>query len=225
MSKFYSLILILILFNPSRCFADIDNKTDLCKRDCKMEYNLFRTYAKQGSSIANFSMAMMNYKGHGRDVNIPLANRQLLQAARAEEPIAMFQVGYFLMYGIYMEQDIEQALKWMIKANRVKVLDANERVKFLKYIITVESKKEDLIIHFNELYQGKKVEDKLSIQSLDPNVEYITIVSDFVWSYVLDIAEQQTCNTSRCILPNLFTVIPRIRVENDQNLFSKIQSN
>jgi len=194
-----------------------------------MEYNLFRTYAKKGSSIANFSMAMMNYKGHGREVNIQLANRQLLQAARAEEPIAMYQVGYFLMYGIYMEQDIKKALNWMIKASRFKVLDANERVKFLKHIVTKKNKngvnKDDFSIYFNKLNKEEVVEDKLSIQSLDPTIEHISIVSEFVWSYVLYIAEQQTCNTTSCVPPNRFTVIPRLRVKNDQNLFSSTQKN
>jgi len=194
-----------------------------------MEYNLFRSYAKNGSSIANFSMAMMNYKGHGRDVNIPLANRQLLQSARAEEPIAMYQVGYFLMYGIYMEQDLEKALNWMKKANRFKVLDANERVRFLKRVLADEknnlTNKNSLISYFNKLNEEEKVEAKLSIQSLDPNIEHISIVSEFVWSYVLYIADQQTCNTSSCVPPNRFTVIPRIRIENDQNYFSHLQKN
>jgi len=63
------------------------NDTSLCLRDCKMELQFFRRYAQQGSSIAKLALAIMNYRGQGKYINISAGNSYLIKAARAGEPV------------------------------------------------------------------------------------------------------------------------------------------
>lgn len=61
-------------------------------------------------------MAIMNYQGHGRSINVELANKQLIRAARASEPAALYQLAYNLMFDLYLEQDLNKSLVWFKKA-------------------------------------------------------------------------------------------------------------
>ncbi|TWX47182.1 tetratricopeptide repeat protein [Colwellia hornerae] len=193
-----------------------------CERDCKMEYNFFKTYARQGSSLANLSMAIMNYRGHGREINIPLANKLLIRAARDREPAAMYQLAYNMMYGLHMEQDLEQALVWFKKTERFNVLNTKRNVNLLTLFLDEEQveKRSSMKAVFSKVSQAK--EDILFKQENDGDIEHIAVTHQFYWDYILYNAELQTC-TVNCLSMSFNTLVPLIHVVNEQALLTELE--
>jgi len=187
-----TVIIIALLAHSNKATAVVN--TDYCERDCSMEYQFFLKYSRQGSSIADMSLALMNYLGHGRDVNIALANRLLKRAAKANLPAAMYQLGYFLMYGMHMEQDEEKALSWFKKAARAGVIDGKTKVALLQKRISSGSKTM-LSAQSSLLNDNNK---NTSTQESATSMEIITVVAYFYWSHLLYTAEKQTCTHASC---------------------------
>lgn len=198
------------------------NQSELCLRDCKMEYQFFKRYAREGSSIAYLALAIMNYRGSAKDINIPTANRQLMRSAQAGEPAAQYQLGYFLLHGIYMPKDEKRALNWFKKSARYNVLDSHKQVaalttKLAQYdldVYSLQTVANNLIV--SDLALEEEASDSIDQPSVSaPSTvkidELITITANFTWADVLNAARQQTCNQSTCkTKPIVKALMPRI---------------
>jgi len=219
------IIFILILSILSlKTSASSENNTEFCERDCSMEYRFFKKYAKNGSSLANFSLAIMNYKGHGRKSDIELANKQLLKAAKKNEPAAMYQLAYNLLYGLYGEQNIEKSYLWFKQAKKAGIIGANYYLNVLDIasgLKSNDSKKK--MVQFLKEVAGTEQETILSSDSLDPT-EHITVVGRFSWSFVLYNAKRQACSDKNCEKPSAFSLLPVIRIVNETNLLNKFNT-
>jgi hypothetical protein len=176
---------------PSQATSN-DMIQGLCSIDCKSEFQFFKRYAKQGSSLADLSLAVMYFRGQGTEVNIPVGKRYLERAAKAGEPGAEYQLGYLLMHGIYMPQDIERSLNWFKRAVKYKVPGAKKKVATIERILS----KDGLI---KEKYQYKKQvidrtpkTEKYNTQ----NIEVITVTFTASYKHILEAARAQTCNTN-----------------------------
>ena len=197
--------------------ANADINTSLCLRDCKMEYNFFKKYSREGSSIANLALSIMNYRGQGTEVNVSAGNQYLVKSARAGEPAVQYQLGYFLMEGTFMPQDLNAALGWFKKSSRYHILDSQQKVAELTHRVAIYeaptmtpgeggsffikgdlAKRDDNQLITIKMQQAEEV---------PVDMERITIVASFSWSDVLAAAKQQTCNTcnqehiSKAIMP------------------------
>ncbi|MFT5814166.1 MAG: hypothetical protein ACI9VT_001926 [Psychroserpens sp.] len=192
-----------------------------CERDCKMEYNFFKTYAREGSSLANLAMAIMNYRGHGREINIPLANKLLIRAARDGEPGAMYQLAYNMMYGLHMEQDLEKALVWFKKTERFNALNTKRNVSLLTLFLSEEQveKRSSIKALLSKASQTK--EELLFNKENDDGIEHIAVTHQFYWDYILYNAELQTC-TIKCLPTSFNTLVPLIHVVNEQALLNEL---
>ncbi len=131
----YKLLLLgifaLMLSLPTAA-SDKNHKNYFCETDCTMEFNFFRRYADNGSSMAHLMLAIMYYKGKGTDINIEAGSRHLYRAAEKKEPAAMFQLGYLLMHGIFMEKDLERAEHWLKKAEKFNQVGAKAQLAILE---------------------------------------------------------------------------------------------
>jgi len=215
------LIAVIFIFTCTSVTASQQTNTDLCNNDCKMEYQFFNRYAREGSSIAYLSMAIMNYRGHGRDININLANKLLTRAARNGEPAAQYQLGYFLMHGMYMPQDKQKALCWFKKSARYNLLDSHDQLATLtKELALYNSNVHSLQSIGNNLIVSNldnRFDEKNKIQFNEANKsgfnvdEIISINANFKWTDVLDAAKQQTCNHPSCKSRTITkALVPRI---------------
>jgi hypothetical protein len=222
MSKFY-LILLFICLLPLKTYASENENTHFCERDCSMEYNFFRKYARQGSSLANLSMAIMNYQGHGRDQNINLANKQLISAARAGEPAAMYQLAYNLMFGVYITQNLEKSLVWFKKANKNAVVNSSKFITLLNNLLQIENEKTKSSMK-NMLSENMNTEERsVTIQESNESIERISVTQQFYWSFLLYNAKLQTCYIN-CTIGSSHTMIPVIHVINEEALLGKIRN-
>jgi len=195
-----------------------------CERDCKMEYQFFKRYAKEGSSLASLSLAIMNYRGHGRDVDVSTANRLLLKAAREEEPVAMYQLGYFFMFGLYVEQDFTRAMMWLKRASNHRIGNAEQLVGLLEnHLNGVKSDKDEsaMKVLATKAVMAQQMYEQLPNNMPKNAVERITVVHSFDWSHALVIAKQQTCriNCDRRWGSMLF---PRIKSTNEAALLEAL---
>jgi len=186
-----------------------------------MEYNLFKTYARQGSSLANLSMALMNYLGHGRSKNFDLANKLLTRAARAGEPAAMYQLAYNLMFGVYIVQDLEKSLIWFKKANKSGVINSNRFITLLNRTLNIKNEKTKSSMK-NILSENVDAEQRIVTSKKDKDsIERITVIQQFFWSFILYNAELQACY-GHCIPGSSHTMIPVIHVTNEKILLEKL---
>jgi TPR repeat protein len=199
--------------------GELSDDTMWCERDCKYEYIFFKRFAEDGSSLANLALSIMNYRGHGREVDINAGNRFLFKAARAEEPAAMYQLGYFLLYGLYMEQDFERALIWLKRARANKIGNAAELVAMLENTMTDQTSDKSKMI-MEVLTQPTEPAEKLHGHgSANDGVERISVVQSFSWDHTLTIAKQQTCRIqSNCGIRWGYMLFPRIKAINEQAL-------
>jgi len=188
-----SIVFILIGLTASIALVNNTNATSLeqlCESDCKSEFNFFRKYAQQGSSLADFSLAIMYYRGQGTKVNVEAATRYLYKAAKAGEPGAQYQLGYFLMHGLYLKQDLTRARKWFKRAARKNTLDA--KIKMTEIDAMVQPKT-------NSASQESALPESqpVAMQSVDQDkVERITVVMYADYRQILKAAKAQTCNAS-----------------------------
>jgi len=217
----FSLFALLICLLPLKVNASQDNSTRFCERDCSMEYNFFKRYARQGSSVANLAMAIMNYQGHGRDKNVSLANRQLISASRAGEPAAMYQLAYNLMFGLYIKQDLEKSLIWFKRANKHGV---SKSMKFITLLDSSLNNKNEKIQSSMKsiLSENIKTEDiVVSVQKSQKPMERISVSQPFYWSFLLYNAKLQTCYIN-CTLGSSHTLIPTVRLVNEKVLLEDL---
>jgi len=216
------IIFLLLGVSTYEVNASANSKAKFCERDCSMEYKFFNEYAREGSPLAYFSMAIMNYKGHGREINIELANRQLLISAKKEEPVAMFQLAYNLLFGLYNEQDIERSYRWFKRAETSGVLKAERFVTLLDKVLEGEKNglNQSRINFSNQIAIDKKETffDPIGIQTM----EIITIEQMFQWDFVLYNARIQTCNHS-CLSPSKHAFLPLISLVNESNLLKQFE--
>lgn len=225
MLKFYLIGLLSFYFLPFRADAINDNRTSFCKRDCTMEYNFFRKYSQQGSSLATYSMAIMNFKGHGREKNIPLANRQLLKAARYGEPAAMYQLAYNYLYGLHRKRDLEKAHLWFSRLDKFKTLDSKRFSTLLNRILSNEHTNTYTSVEsvFNKIKVIEVEQPIFHVKESSTNIERITISLEFSWSFVLYNAKLQTCYIN-CTVGASHALIPLIRVVNEQEILKELES-
>ena len=120
--RFYSrmnkviFLLLMSLFYPTAYLAKEATNNSYCRSDCKYEFSFFKKYSRKGSTFADLAVSIMYYNGTGTKINIKKGYQHLLRAARYGEQGAQFQLGYFLMHGMYMKRDLIRALKWLKKA-------------------------------------------------------------------------------------------------------------
>ncbi len=223
MRKFYLIGMIILSSLSVKGFAGVDGNTHYCERDCSMEYGFFRKYAREGSSLASLSMAIMNYQGHGREVNIPLANRQLLIAARAEEPAAMYQLGYNLLHGLYMKQNLEKSLVWFKRADNFNVLNSKRLVVLITNIL---NGKEDPLKTSVKTTVNQTVtfgSMRLASHEFDSSIEHITVSLQFEWSAILYHAKSQTCNVNCEMIKFSYALLPLIHLKKEETLMSELE--
>ena len=221
MSKF-SFIVLLFCLLPSKSYAKKGENTNFCERDCVMEYNFFKKYARKGSSLGNLSMAIMNYQAHGRSKNIELANKQLIRAARAAEPAALYQLAYNLMFGLYMKQDLEKSLVWFKRADKHGVVGSIKYIGLLNSFLKIKNEK---IKSSMESILSDNVNTKERIVTLQENsqsMERISVSYQFSWSLVLYHSELQTCNVN-CLMSSSNTMFPIMRVVNENTLLAQLK--
>ena len=220
MLKFSFLVLLMCLM-PLKTLASINENTNFCERDCRMEYNFFKKYAREGSSLANLSMAIMNYQGHGRRKNIELANKQLVRAARAAEPAALFQLAYNLMFGLYIEQDLNKALVWFKRADKHGVKHSMKYIDLLNEFLTIKNEKIKSSMK-SILIENMNPEERIvTIQEDSDPIERISVTQQFYWSYILYNARLQTCYVN-CTLGSSHTRIPIIHVKNENKILNAL---
>lgn len=226
MSKFQYLIFIMVVYAAAfsldanaRADEVGEEATAWCERDCSNEYHFFKRFAGQGSSLANLSLAIMNYRGHGREVDIEAGNRFLYKAAKANEPLAMYQFGYFLLYGLYVEQDIERALGWFKKASQHNIANSKQMVSLIERYLAGEQSTQFEQIKRILTQQAQPSPSMTGYQeNRNGDIERISVVHGFTWEQAMIIAKQQTCKIN-CDVQWGFMLYPRIRVQNEQQLF------
>ena len=226
MSKFRYLFFILVVGSQVLSVdanATVDEigkeATAWCERDCSNEYHFFKRFAGQGSSLANLSLAIMNYRGHGREIDIEAGNRFLYKAAKANEPLAMYQFGYFLLYGLYVEQDIERALGWFKKASQHNIANAKQMVNLVERYLAGEQSAQLKQVKAILAQQAQASPSMTGYQeNQNGDIERISVVHGFTWEQALIIAKQQTCKIN-CDVQWGFMLYPRIRALNEQQLF------
>jgi TPR repeat protein len=171
------------------------NSNYFCETDCKMEFKFFRQYAKEGSSLANLMLAIMYYQGKGTDVDSDVGTRYLLKAARAGEPGAQYQLGYFLMHGVYMQRDLERALVWLKRAEKNNKKGATEQITRINQWQSSgdvpASKAQARVVDASDNKSGERARD-----ADGELVEVVTVWGSFSYSQVLEAAKDQTCNAS-----------------------------
>ncbi|MGB0835682.1 MAG: tetratricopeptide repeat protein [Psychrobium sp.] len=188
------LIVLASVFASSSVGAMSESKlTSLCESDCTTEYQFFRKYTEQGSSLAEFAMAIMLYQGIGVEQNIEKANRHLARAARKGEPGAQYQLGYFYEHGLFKAKNLKSARKWYYLASRKNTLDAKDKVARLDEIL--ESKESNRgnskLIEESELSGiSAKASSSVTVK------ERITVVMQADYRQILKAAKIQTCNAN-----------------------------
>lgn len=173
-----------------------DDNTKFCQNDCKYELNKFKKYAREGSDLARLALAIMHFRGQGTDIDADRAYRYLLKAAKNDEPGAVYQLGYLHMYGMYVQQDLEKALKWMKRASFHHVLDAKVRVMYLEQKLNLKQS----VLSANTIYEKRLKKFKSQQAEIEArqkevdNTEVILVTHEgFTYADVLDAAEEQTC--------------------------------
>ena len=201
-----------------------EEATSWCERDCSNEYHFFKRFAGQGSSIANLSLAIMNYRGHGREIDIEAGNRFLFKAAKANEPLAMYQFGYFLLYGLYVEQDIERSLGWFKKASQHNILNAKQMASLVERYLAGEQSAQFEQVKAILIQKAQPSALMTGYQeNQNGDIERISVIHGFTWEQALIIAKQQTCKIN-CDVQWSFMLYPRVRAVNEQQLFDLMAS-
>lgn len=194
--KFIISILIVLasVFASSSVGAMSEPKlTSLCESDCTTEYQFFRKYTEQGSSLAEFAMAIMLYQGIGVEQNIEKANRHLARAARKGEPGAQYQLGYFYEHGLFKAKNLNSARKWYYLASRKNTLDAKDKVARLDKIF--ESQESNRVN--SKLIEAPELSGISAKASSSVTVkERITVVMQADYRQILKAAKIQTCNAN-----------------------------
>jgi hypothetical protein len=217
----FSFTVLLLCLIPLKTYASNKGNTNFCERDCSMEYNFFKKYAREGSSLANLSMAIMNYQGHGRSKNIELANKQLIRAARAAEPAALYQLAYNLMFGLYIEQDLNKSLIWFKRADKHGVENSKKYIGLLNDFLKIKNEEIKLSMKSILIENVNPAERIVNIKDKDESIERISVTQQFYWSFVLYNSELQTCNVN-CIMGSSHTMIPIIHVMNENKILDTL---
>ena len=190
--EFMKILLSLILLSITNFAFSNEAKLEesrlltMCKLDCKSEYTLLRKYAEQGSSLAEFAIAIMLYEGAGIERNIEKANRYLARAARSGEPGAQYQLGYFFEHGLYKDKNLKAARKWYYLASRKHTLVSKRKLKELDD----NSEKKQLLLSVSN---SSKETNNFS-KGTKNSIEKITVVMDADFRQIIKAAQIQTCN-------------------------------
>ena len=193
--------------------------TSLCKSDCKMEFNFFRKYSKQGATLADLALSVMYHKGQGTKVNHKMGNRYLKRAAKSGEPGAQYQLGYFLQHGIFMERDLKRAEYWMTKASAWNLRDARARLAVIREQREHETSAAESVASTS----AKSQKQALTTYSppKEEDLEVIKISFKFDYRAVLEAARSQTCNTNFVDPWEHDVMAPMILLKSDQLIESK----
>lgn len=182
---------------------------EMCRSDCKYEVKILKQYAKEGSSLAEFSLAIMYYRGVGVKRNIKVANRLLAKSAKAGEPGAQYQLGYFLMYGMYMDKDLERAKMWFKRASLKSTLDSTAKINEINEILGENIQPSPVVT------SSTSIEPYGSIREMtNENIEKITIVLNSDYDMILRAANSQTCTHKSCDIPWTSVLAPLIKLKN-----------
>lgn len=185
-----SAVLVLSTVSIFSMSARAIELTDMCESDCKNELLFFRKYSKKGSSLADLSLAIMYYRGIGTERNLKTATRFLYKSARAGEPGAQYQLGYFLMHGLYLEQDLPSAKAWFKRAAKRHTLDSKQKILEINNLIKNEEKPTLVALHSGSITPSNTSDSQL--------IENITVVLSVDYRQILEAAEAQVCTHESC---------------------------
>lgn len=210
-----NLIILTVIISLTSIFSsrvNADSISDLCKSDCKMEAQFLKKYAKEGSSLAEFSLSILYFQGIGVEQNIKVAKRLLQNAAKAGEPGAQYQLGYFLLNGLYYERDLETAKHWLTRAANKHTLDSRKLLKNIEFL--KQQTKSTLKSAKNVQLTNQKIIEKTNRKSDFKNIEQITVVLHSDYQQILDAAEAQTCTHKSCGPQWTMIIAPLIKLKN-----------
>lgn len=190
-----NIFVVLIIFSSVSLFSNSSHSielSDMCESDCKNELQFFRKYSQKGSSLADFSLSIMYYRGIGTERNVKTATRLLYKAARAGEPGAQYQLGYFLMHGLYLEQDLERSRAWFKRALKKNTLDSKVKIAEIDNLI---SNNERPILPTIEALSNKQNKNSVTPHT---QIERITVMLNVDYRQILEAAEAQACKHESC---------------------------
>lgn len=202
--------------------------TSFCATDCKYEFNMFRTYARQGSSLAKLNLGIMYIQGKGTERNIESGIRYISNAAQDKEPAAAYQLGYMYLFGMYVKQDIERAKVLLKKAQVRGVVDAGKYLKFIEQSErgvsqTVNMNKDHDIEKKKELAKEIK---KAEQRAREGDMEVIVVDGRYDYTTLVEAAKAQACTEKSCGPKWHFVLMPIIKLTPvvEQILFGKAAS-
>lgn len=187
-----SIIFLLLLTSNNANSASTSNGSQHCQSDCTYELNMFKKYARKDSGLAEYMMGVMFITGQGTDKNIEAGVRHITKAALKKEPSAEFQLGYFYLYGVYVEPDIEKAEVFLTRAKKSGVRKAKEHLDRIHEIRNKQFKKKETL-SVNKVLEEKGTKNK---NTSITKMEVIRVFAGLNYSDIIYAAEQQTCKNA-----------------------------
>ena len=158
--------LVFCCLMSTNVMATQDDKLRFCDSDCTSEFQFFRKFSREGSSLAHHSLSTMYLLGMATDKNVKVGLRHLNKAVKANEPAAIFQKAYFYHRGIFLEQNTDKALLLYEKAKRLRVKGATEKLSLLlSEVKAAKNPKKTITDKF-----GRSTSPSL-VQHFDENIE------------------------------------------------------
>ncbi|WP_299267226.1 hypothetical protein [uncultured Psychrosphaera sp.] len=216
--KVISIVMLLIIsFNCTSKSSNFD--TSFCDSDCVYEYQRFRSLAQKDSGLAEYMQGLMLITGQGTDKNIDSGVRFIKRAAQKHEPSAQYQLGYFYLYGIYFEPNLEKAKKLLTMANKHNIKIAKKHLEVINKI-----EKAPLIKNINTKVKPLTTNNKqptIKEDLSDLKFETITVTYTPNYSDIIYAAEQQICKNGwgkmDCKTFSNSALIPLFKSEQQEN--------
>lgn len=202
-------VIAIIFSQPS--FADYKSNlkygdTRFCKSDCKYEFVTFRKFANKGSPIAQYTMGIMQLQAQGTEQNIEAGIRNIYYAAKDGDPGAQAQLGYFYLFGLYIDRDEKLGIKYLEMANKSKIKTAREVLSLYEELKSTPAP----VVNSESKTSSNKSEVRAQKQ-LSNKTEVITIYAGLDYELLIQAAESQVCN-QRCNYISKVAFAPRIRL-------------
>jgi len=218
--KSHFLISSAFVFFSTFSNAQFDSGLDddrLCKADCKYEYRMFRKYAQKGSSIALYSVGIMQLRGQGTEKNNELGFKHIQRAAIAGDPGANAQMGYFYLFGLYTEFNLESAQRHL---NFAAEKGVGESQRVLDLITSYQQSKSNMYDMGASQPTEVEKKDKLGtvkgyVTEEDGFVEVIQVSSGLNYRDTLAAAQSQVCKSVTCDYFAKIAFVPKIRIANE----------
>jgi TPR repeat protein len=177
-----------------------------CFSDCVHEATFLKKYANQGSSLAEFALAILQIKGVGMEKNIKRGLIRLKKSAKNSEPAALLQLAHFYHYGMYYDQDFDLAEKYYLQAINKDVVIAKKHLKQLQIDRALFSDKDnyssitktysETVVNTESASAENEDGDNAERQNLlkQKDVEVIEVRLYASYDQILDAAKRQSCN-------------------------------